>query len=86
MNRYRLENGPDGTTWVSLQPLAQDVSDNLDKLKNIVYDGEDKRELDMRILGLEAILSFIGALITEKKLEQLREQHAKEQTSNHTIQ
>ena len=85
MNRYKLENGPDGTTWVSLQPLAQDVSDNLDKLKNIVYDGEDKRELDMRILGLEAILSFIGALITEKKLELLRREHEEKQTTLKSI-
>lgn len=85
MNRYKLEKGPDGITWVSLEPLMVDIQENLDKLKTIVYEGDDKRELDMRILGLEAIGSFLGALLTENKLEQLRKEHGKEQTNHKSL-
>ena len=83
-NRYRLEKGPDGITWVSIEPLMQDVVESLDKLKNIVYDGADKHEIDMRILGLTAIYEFLGALVTEKKLEQLRVEHYGEKADNST--
>jgi hypothetical protein len=62
-----------------------DIQENLDKLKTIVYEGDDKRELDMRILGLEAIGSFLGALLTENKLEQLRKEHGKEQTNHKSL-
>ena len=85
MNRYKLEKGPDGITWVSVEPLMLDIQENLDKLKTIVYEGDDKRELDMRILGLEAIGSFLGALLTENKLEQLRKEHGKEQTNHKSL-
>ena len=85
MNRYKLELGPDGTVWVSIQPLMQDIQDNLEKLKKIVYEGDDKRELDMRILGLEAINSFLGALVTEKKLELMRKEHEEKQTNNQSL-
>lgn len=85
MNRYQLVKAEDGTVWVSIQPLMHDVSDNLDKLKTIVYEGDDKRELDMRILGLEAIGSFLGALLTEQKLTDLRKEHGKEQTNNQPL-
>ena len=85
-NRYRLEKGPDGITWVSIEPLMQDVVESLDKLKNIVYDGEDKHEIDMRILGLTAIYEFLGALVTEKKLETLRVEHYGEKANSRTIQ
>jgi hypothetical protein len=86
VNRYKLEQGPDGITWVSIQPLMADVAENLDKLKNIVYDGADKHEIDMRILGLTAIYEFLGALVTEKKLEQLRVEHYGEKANSRTIQ
>lgn len=84
-NRYKLENGPDGTTWCPIQPLMLDIAENLEKLKKIVYDGNDKQEIDMRILGLQAIYEFLGALLTEKKLELLRAEHDSKTTS-HTIQ
>lgn len=87
MNRYKLELGPDGIVWCSVQPLMADVAENLDKLKKIVYEGSDKHELDLKILGLEAVYSFLGALVTEKKLEQLRKEHeVKTETTNHTLQ
>ena len=86
MNRYQLVKAEDGIVWCPIQPLMLDIQENLDKLKTIVYDGDDKRELDMRILGLEAIGSFLGALLTEQKLTDLREQHGKEQTNPTTLQ
>jgi hypothetical protein len=64
--------------------MMADVAENLDKLKAIKYAGPDKHEIDMRILGLTAIYEFLGALVTEKKLEQLRVEHYGEKANSRT--
>ena len=52
--------------------------DALQKMMNMDMTGlkeEDVQDINMRILGLKAIYTMMGSLITEKTLETLREQH-----------
>ena len=77
-NRYVLQNGPDGVTWCSLQPLLLDINENICKLMDIdvsELSEENKYVFEMKILGLKTVHQFIGSLVQEKDLELLREQH-----------
>ena len=79
MNKtYHIERGPDGVHWLSLEPFQKDVYDALQKLMEMDLSGlkeEDVQDINMRILGLKAIYTMMGSLITEKTLETLRTQH-----------
>lgn len=55
MNRYHIETGPDGTHWVSLEPLLQDLEHHRQQAAN-------QPEVRDRFLAVEA---FIQALIHE---------------------
>lgn len=55
MNRYRIESGPDGTHWVSLEPLLLDLEQHRQQAHN-------QPEVRDRFLSVEA---FIQALIQE---------------------
>lgn len=77
MNRYKLVKAEDGTIWVSLQPLMEDIRDSKTKMFSIDtsrMSQEQKSEFQLRMVGLEAVYEFCGALITEKQLEEMREE------------
>lgn len=86
MNTYQLFK-EDNITYVSLEPLLNDVRDALVKMKDIKTDDLDdttKHQLNLKILGLESIYTFVGGLITEQNLNELREKYNGE-TSDTTI-
>lgn len=75
MNRYQLENGPDGITWVSIQPLMEDINENIVKMMDMdvsELSEENQKIFELKILGLRTVHQFLGALVTEKSLEKLR--------------
>ena len=85
-NRYVLQNGPDGVTWCSLQPLLLDINENICKLMDIdvsELSEENKYVFEMKILGLKTVHQFIGSLVQEKDLELMREKIAEEQGAMH---
>jgi hypothetical protein len=59
--RYVITNGPDGTNWVSLEPLLQDIIEQLDNPEN----SENQLVID----SLFAVKSFVQSLITEAELQ-----------------
>jgi len=79
MNKtYHIASGPDGIHWLSIEPFQQDIMDALQAMMNMDMTSlkeEDVQDINMRILGLKAIYTMMGSLITEKTLEKLREQH-----------
>jgi hypothetical protein len=77
---YSLERKNDITT-VTVEPLMNDVLDALNKMKQIkddMLDDTDKQQLRLKIIGLEAIYTFLGGLVTEKNLEELRKKYGVE--------
>ena len=91
MNRYRIEQGPDGIMWVSIQPLMEDMREALDQLIELDVSSlkeEDETDFNMRILGLKAIYTFLGSLVTEHNLKLAKEGFASgqlESTSGSSI-
>ena len=68
---YKLEKDVDGTLWVTVKELMVDVKDALDKLSKLEdprLEEVDKKELNAKIVGLHAIYTFLGALVTEQTL------------------
>jgi hypothetical protein len=55
-----------------------DVNDALAQMRNISEIGlqqHDVQQLRLKIVGLEAIYTFLGGLVTEQNLKELREQY-----------
>lgn len=73
---YKLEKGPDGTVWVSIQPLQMDINKSLEHLVSIDTSTMTEQEQDImefNILGMKAIYTFLGALLEEQKQKEYRD-------------
>jgi len=73
---YKLEKGPDGTVWVSIQPLQHDINKSLEHLVSIDTSTMTEQEQDImefNILGMKAIYTFLGALLEEQKQKEYRD-------------
>lgn len=70
---YKMVRGPDGTIWVSLQPLGNEVNAILEKAKTIdttSLDAKERQGIDVTVFSLEAVYSFLKALQTEQELRE----------------
>jgi len=68
----------DSVTYVSVEPLMNDALDALNKMKQISMEGldsVDQQQLKLKIIGLESIYTFLGGLVTEQNLAELREKY-----------
>jgi hypothetical protein len=75
----------DEQTWVNIEPLMNDVLDALTKMKDIKTDTLSDtvlHQLNLKILGLESIYTFLGGLVSEQNLKELRTKYGV--TSNDT--
>ena len=87
MNTYQLFR-EDGITWVSIENLMSDVNDAMIKMKQISEVGleqHDVQQLRLKIVGLEAIYTFLGGLVTEQNLKELREKYGVDENEATTI-
>lgn len=74
MNTYKLVKAADKITWVSIDPLMYDINRSLDLLLKIPTEKmseEDLNQLNFRIMGLQSIHSFLGALLTEQQFSDI---------------
>lgn len=68
---YELKKDDNGKLWVTVNELMVDIKDALDKMTNLDDPRlieVDKKEIDAKIIGLHAIYTFLGALVTEQTL------------------
>lgn len=71
---YRLTRLPDGI-YVSVEPLMTDIKNVLEQMQKLPMDklnGSELQELNLKKLGLEAIYTFMGGLVTEHNINELR--------------
>jgi hypothetical protein len=72
MNRYTLQK-IDDKVWVDLRPLMNDVHDTLQQLCKVdisSMNAEEKRVYDLRLLGLQSVYTFLGALLAEYDIKE----------------
>lgn len=74
---YKLIKGGDNNTYVSVEPLMNDIQKSVDKMMemNITdLSSENKQIFELKLLGLKTVYEFLGALRTE---QMLKEENAK---------
>lgn len=74
MSNYDMQRGPDGTIWVTLQPLIHEVKQILENSKTITVTGMSKQEIrgiDFTILSLEAVFNFLKSLQAEQEVKEM---------------
>jgi hypothetical protein len=70
---YKLIKGGDNHTYVSLEPLMDDIQKSIDKMMDInidVLSNDNKQLFDLKLLGLKTVYEFLGALKTEQTLRE----------------
>jgi hypothetical protein len=70
MNQYKLHKGPDGVTWLSLEPMIADIQKNIVLVKklaqeNTLIDPAQLSAWDLKIMGLTNCLHMMQALVEE---------------------
>lgn len=78
VTRYHLQKGPDGIVWVSIQPLMEDIREALDRMRNIDLErlktDDDQSQFGLQIVALQSVYQFLGSLVTEQQLKDLKAQ------------
>jgi len=70
---YKLIKGGDNNTYVSVEPLMDDISKSVDKMAEIDIGNlspENRQIFDLKLLGLKTVYEFLGALKTEQTLRE----------------
>lgn len=73
---YKMVRAEDSIVWVTIQPLMTEVKQALANAKNIDTSNmtpDEKRGVDFTILSMEAVWQFLGSLLTEQNLTELKQ-------------
>jgi len=74
-NTYKLER-QQGYTWVNLEAVMADIQTNYNGLCEMdltKFSQSEVELLEMKMVGLQQVYQFLGALVMEAKLSELRE-------------
>ena len=69
---YQTHTADDGITWVTLEPLLQEVLERSEDAKAIDISKMSESEIkgiDFTILAIESVANFIKSLLTEHQLK-----------------
>ncbi|CAB4153369.1 hypothetical protein UFOVP623_6 [uncultured Caudovirales phage] len=69
---YVTTKGPDGITWVSIEPLMNDLKESVITLMNLELPEQEEEGRNKKIMGLQATYEILGALIQESNLKEAR--------------
>lgn len=72
---YKMVRAEDSIVWVTIQPLMTEVKQALANAKQIdtsKMSEDEKRGVDFTILSMEAVWQFLGALLTEQNLTEIK--------------
>ena len=70
MTNYKLVKGPDSITWVSLEPLVDDIKNSIIHLMELELPPEEEEGRSKKIMGLHATFEILSALIQESNLKE----------------
>ena len=74
-NTYKLER-QQGYTWVNLEAVMADIQTNYNGLCEMdltKFSQSEVELLEMKMVGLQQVYQFLGALVMEAKLGELKE-------------
>lgn len=70
---YVTQKGPDGITWVSLEPLMNDLKESVKTLMELDLPEQEEDNRNQKIMGLTATYEILGALVQEANLKEARD-------------
>ena len=69
---YVTTKGPDGITWVSVEPLMDDLKNSIITLMDMNLPIEEEDGRNKKLLGLQATYEILGSLVQEANLKEYR--------------
>lgn len=69
---YVTQKGPDGITWVSVEPLMNDLKESVKVLMELDLPEEEEQGRNNKLLGLKAAYEILGALVQEANLKEYK--------------
>lgn len=69
--KYVVTKGPDNITWVSLEPLMEDIKQSVIHLMDMELPPEEEDGRNKKLLGLNATYEILGALVQESNLKEM---------------
>lgn len=72
MTNYVVTKGPDGISWVSIEPLMNDLKDSVKLLMDMDLPPEEEQGRNEKLMGLKAAYEILGALIQEANLKEMK--------------
>jgi hypothetical protein len=76
--RYKIQTGPDGVAWVTIQPLIEDCREILDNAIGIDTDTMTEAEKmghNAAIVSIKSVLEFLNSLMLEHNLNNVKEEN-----------
>ena len=70
---YVTQKGPDGITWVSIEPLMNDLKESVKTLMELELPEQEEEGRNQKIMGLTATYEILGALVQEANLKEARD-------------
>lgn len=71
--KYVVTKGPDNITWVSIEPLMDDLKQSIVTLINMELPEEEDDNRNQKIMGLTATYEILGSLVQEANLKEMRD-------------
>jgi hypothetical protein len=74
IRNYKMITAEDGITWVTIQPLLEQVMLHREQSHKIPTEGltdDEKRGVDYVVLNMEAVANFLRSLLLEHDLEKI---------------
>jgi len=69
---YVVTKGPDGVSWVSVEPLMKDLKESIITLMDMQLPLEEEEGRNQKLLGLKATFEILGAIMQEANLKEAR--------------
>ena len=70
---YVTQKGPDGTTWITVEPLMNDLKQAVVTLMELELPLDEEQGRNEKLLGLKATYEILGSILQEVQLKELRD-------------
>ena len=70
---YVVQKGPDGISWLSIEPFMEDTKNAIITLMDMNLPLEEEQNRNEKIMGLKAVYEIMGAIVQDANLKQVHQ-------------
>ena len=71
--QYVVQKGPDGTTWLSVEPFMEDTKNAIITLMDMNLPLEEEQNRNEKIMGLKAVYEIMGSILQDANLKEIKD-------------